>query len=326
MRKIAPLCASLAAAFVLAMPVMPARATNQISFISGSGSDANNNSCNSQATPCQSLSQALANTIDKGTVICVGGGVTDNSAIFNGTTITQSVTIDCGAARLFSLGLLGINGAGIVVRLRNLSFDGSGRQPSSAISVGSVAELHIENCTIHNISGNPGVGILFTPSGSLPSRLVVADSVITGSNGQNIFSSGILVQPTGSGLTQVVIERTRIEQGVIGIVADASNSSGQVQVEVKDSLIANNNIGAVASSGSSGLAVVSLTDSHSVSNGTGVLATGQQSVVILDRTTIQASTFQAVTASNGGAVFSYGNNPINNNAQIGTVPRVIGQH
>jgi hypothetical protein len=37
---------------------------------------------------------------------------------------------------------------------------------------------------------------------------------------------------------------------------------------------------------------------------------------------------QALSASNGGAIFSYGNNDINNNKPKGldTAPTVIGQH
>jgi hypothetical protein len=324
MKKISLLCAGLAAMLVLALPVTPAWALNQISFVSGSGSDSNN-TCNNPTAPCQSLSQAVANTINQGTVLCIGNGVQDTS-IFNGTTISQSVTIDCGAANLISFGVLTINGPGIVVRLRNLSFDGSGHQPNYAISVVSAAEVHVENCRIHNITGSsPGVGINFSPSGSTRSRLVVADTVITQTGQSNLFASGILVAPSGSGLTQVVVERTRIEQGTSGIVVDGDNSTSQVQVEIKDSVIANNTIGVFAGSGSA-LTVASLSNSHVVANGTGVSASGSQAVVILDRTTIQASTFQAVTASNGGAAFSYGNNPINNNAALGTTPMVIGQH
>jgi hypothetical protein len=309
----------------LALSVTPAAAAlNMVSYISGAGSDTNN-TCANPVTPCQSLSQALANTRDQGTILCVGGGVTDNSAVFGGTAITQSVTIDCATGTLFSFGVLNINGASAVVRLRNLSFDGSGRQPSVAISVGAVAELHVENCRIHNITGNPGIGINFSPNGQTRSRLVVADSAITATGQGNIFSSGILVSPTGSGGTQVVIERSRIEQNLNGLLVDGDGSTGQVQVEIRDSVIANNNTGVFAGS-SSGLTVVSLVNSHSVGNGFGVFATGSQGAIILDRTTIQANTVQAVAATSGGAVFSYGNNPINNNAAPGSSPIVIGQH
>jgi hypothetical protein len=49
-------------------------------------------------------------------------------------------------------------------------------------------------------------------------------------------------------------------------------------------------------------------------------------MVILDRTTIQASTSQAVITSAGGVVFSYGNNSINDNGVLGISPTVIGLH
>jgi len=323
MRKITLLCAGLVSMLVVALPVTPARALNMVSFVSGFGSDTNN-TCGDPTAPCQTLSQGVANTRDQGTVLCIGNGVQDTS-VFNGTTITQSVTIDCGAGNLISFGVLTINGPGIVVRLRNLSFDGSGRQPNYAIGIVSAAEVHVENCRIHNITGTPGVGINLAPNGSTRSRLVVADTVITATGQNNIFAAGILVQPTGSGDAQVVIERTRIEQNLNGILVNGDGSTGQVQIEVKESVIANNNSGVFAGS-SSGLTAVSLSNSHTVANGFGVFAEGSKAVIILDHTTIQASTIQAVAASNGAAVFSYGNNPINNNAAPGTSPLVIGQH
>ena len=51
-------------------------------------------------------------------------------------------------------------------------------------------------------------------------------------------------------------------------------------------------------------------------------ATGGGGAVILDRTTIQGSTVQAVFTNGDGSVFSYGNNPINDNAALGVTPTV----
>jgi hypothetical protein len=256
MRKIALVYAGLVVILVLGLPVTPAcaLANNTVSYVSGSGDSNINNNCSDQTNPCATFVQALENTADKGTVMCVGTGVVD----FGGTTIAKSVTIDCGTASFFSLGNMTIDGAGIIVRLRNLSFDGAGIQPVNnsnfAIVVAQVAELYIENCRINNFSGTaPSIGINFAPSGSTRSRLTIADSVITRN-----ASKGIFVQPSGSGLTQVTIVRTRVEGNGAGIQVDGTNSSGQVQVQVKDSVFANNVSGALAFSSPSALAVISL--------------------------------------------------------------------
>jgi hypothetical protein len=55
-------------------------------------------------------------------------------------------------------------------------------------------------------------------------------------------------------------------------------------------------------------------------------AGGSLAVVILDRTTIQASTTQALFSGRGSAIYSYGNNPINDNAALGASLTVIGLH
>src|SRR5689334_16861231 len=117
MRKITLSCAGLAAMLVLAPPVTPAWAQNTITYVSGTGDTSLGNTCGDPKVPCRSFIQALNDTAAQGTVLCVGNGVLDGG----GTTISQSVTIDCTSASLSSLGVMTIDGAGIVVRLRNLS-------------------------------------------------------------------------------------------------------------------------------------------------------------------------------------------------------------
>jgi hypothetical protein len=329
MRKIALLYSGFGVLLAFALPTTPAKAANNsISYVSGNGDTNVNNACNNPATPCRSLTQALTNTGDQGTIICLGNGVSDDGVSpFGGTTISKSVTIDCGAATMFSLGIMSINGPGIVVRLRNMSFDGSGVQNNFAIGVVDAAEVHIENCRIHNYSGNsPGVGINFTPSSASRARLTVADSAITDNGLNSLLGSGIFVGPTGSGLTEVVIERTRIEGNGGGVIVDADNGTAQIQVQVKDSVLAQNNFGVFAGSDNTALTVVSVSNSHVVANNFGVFISGPQAIAILDQTTIQATTIQALNAGSGGVIFSYGNNPINNNAAFGTSLNVIGQH
>ena len=145
MKTTAPLSATFAAMLALALPVTPAQAQNSISFISGAGSDANNN-CGSPATPCRNFAQALANTVSGGEITCVFTGQFDGNF-----TISQSVTIDCGGVVGFSLGQITINGAGIVVKLRNLTINGANfisPGVTFGINATNMAALFVENCQI----------------------------------------------------------------------------------------------------------------------------------------------------------------------------------
>src|SRR5947209_5776126 len=120
MTKIAFLPAALAALLALVLPIIPAHAQlANITYVSGTGSDVNNN-CFSPAAPCAGLIHALINTVPGGEIICVSGGHVDGTNMF----ITQSVTIDCGSGVGHSFGGLVINGAGIVVKLKNLTLNG----------------------------------------------------------------------------------------------------------------------------------------------------------------------------------------------------------
>jgi hypothetical protein len=326
MRRVTLFCIALAAVLVLALPVIPAWAQNTVSYVSGSGDTNLSNNCSDASNPCASFLQALNNTADKGTVMCVGNGVVDGG----GTTISKSITIDCGTGSFLSLGVMTIDGTGIIVRLRNLSFDGTGiaygGNSNFAITVAHVAELYLENCRIHNFAASaPGIGINFTPGGSSRSRLTVADSVITEAGPTLGTGAGIFIQPTGSGLTQVMIERTRIEQSGVGIQANGGSTTGQIQIQVKDSILANNATGVAATSGG-GLTVVSLATTQVTGNQFGVAVFGSQTMAILDRTTIQANASQAVSIVSGGVVFSYDNNSINNNGSLGNSPGVIALH
>jgi hypothetical protein len=116
------LCAWLCAiAFVVAAnSAQAAGANTTFSYLSNTGNDATNN-CASPATACQSFEHALAETANYGEIDCV-------NADYYGTnfTITQSVTIDCAGAVGSAQGAITINGAGIVVRLRNLTLNSLG--------------------------------------------------------------------------------------------------------------------------------------------------------------------------------------------------------
>lgn len=151
-----------------ANPVQAAGNNNSVSYVSNTGSDGHN--CSNPTTEaCATFNNALGQTVSGGEIDCV------NAGNYGGNfSITQSVTIDCAGAVGFAQGNISINGAGIVVRLRNLSINGGGAA-NAGIGLASAAALYVEHCIITN---NTGVGIGFEPTAG-PSQLFVTDSIIS---------------------------------------------------------------------------------------------------------------------------------------------------
>ena len=126
-------------------PDTSAQALNQRSWVSNTGTGT---AC-TRTNPCNDFSKAQDATNSGGTIHCVSSeDYTFSNVPF---MITKSLTIDCAG----TLGIHGgqnieVNGAGIVVHLRNLLIDGG--TASSTVSVGvnfiNGAALDIENCTI----------------------------------------------------------------------------------------------------------------------------------------------------------------------------------
>src|SRR5262249_6283004 len=150
MTRIALLCACLSAMLALALPVAPARAQSNQTFVSSTGNNSGNN-CASATNPCQTIGQALQNTASVGQVTCL------TPLIFPpfGVQISQSVTIDCPTS--LSFGALTINGAGIVVKLRNITINGIiAATPTLSYGINAVnlAALFVERCHILGYAQN----------------------------------------------------------------------------------------------------------------------------------------------------------------------------
>lgn len=106
----------LCTSFVLValLPTAPAQALNDVSYVSSTGGGT---AC-TFAAPCLFISDAVAATTPGGMVTCLGSG-----AIWGGT-VDKSITIDCGGSTAWARTIIQINGAGIVVRIRNLTING----------------------------------------------------------------------------------------------------------------------------------------------------------------------------------------------------------
>src|SRR5215204_3612064 len=148
------------------LQAIPAAAqTANRTWVSGAGDDGN--PC-SLAAPCKSFAGALTKTVANGIINCLAPGG------FGAVNITKSVTIDCGGVfgGVLAPGFDGItiNGAGIVVNIRNLSIEGMG---TGRIGIKFIngAVLRIEKTNIHGFQASQAIGVNFAPPAGLCSRL-----------------------------------------------------------------------------------------------------------------------------------------------------------
>ena len=323
MNRIALSSAALAAVLVMLLPAMPAQAQNAQSFVSSSiGSDAN--PC-TRAAPCQSIGVAVMSTVDSGEVNCL-----DSGPVFGAATITKSITIDCGGATVFGSGSppLVVNGAAIVVILRNMTITGFGSSAilstaNSFIGIDFVngAALIIENCSIQNFNNASGnvipAGIKFEPSAP-GSQLIVTDTVIA-NNGQNgcctSIGGGLLVAPRAGGSAGVVLNRVRFGFNVTAMVLNSA--SGPIGAVMTDSVVTSSRSNGMLSIAGQGTNFA-IEHSKLVNNvGAAIQSQGANSLVFITDSTITGNQ-TGVSVVSGGVVQSLKDNRIFGNGSDGT--------
>jgi hypothetical protein len=302
-------------AFVLAIaPAASAGAAAAYLSRTGTGS-----AC-SQAAPCSSMSLAIAAAGPGGNVICLDKGNYSGAG-----SITFSVTISCGDFLWDAPGgIITVNTpAGADVVIEGLVMDGmnAGGTPFSFIGGGSLQLRRMR-------SGNnrdTAHGLLFAPSGA--GTLHVSDSVFY-HNGQ----SGIQVQPTGSGFANVHIRNAKFERNTHGLFIDGSASTVGVNVNVTESVFAENSgngIGAFSTPGAAGISV-SVKDSQitgNIGNGLAVLTaapSGAGSVTIEVSGSLISGNVTGVSASGAGQIRTFGNNQLRLNGNNGAFTGSVG--
>jgi hypothetical protein len=237
--------------------------------------------------------------------------------------ITQSITIDCAGGVGGSFGAITVDGAGIVVRLRNLTFNDleNGR---TGIDARNMAALYVENCVIANYNSST-LSIKFEPSAN--AQLFISNSVISenGLSGSNPASGGVYIVPA-SGMTAIVsIDRSQINGNIFGIIADGT-SGGTIKGTITDSVISGNSQNGITAS-SSGTSVVLQVDRSTVaSNGNhGLVAGGSGAGMLVSNTNVFNNGGGLYTTGSGG-LYSYGNNHVNGNkGNDGSFTGTIGQ-
>jgi hypothetical protein len=267
-------------------------------WVSGVGDDAN--PC-SRTAPCKTFAGAISKTATGGEINVLDPGG------FGAVTITKSITI---SSEGFEAGVLvsGTNGIVIsatsssVVILRGLDIEGLGTG-LSGVKVLGVGTLHIEKCTVEGFRGGTAIGIDVEPTLAGTEQIFIKDTIVR-NNGTGTIGGGILLAPAAGVTVKASLDNVRAEGNVFGI-----KSQDRSTVSISNSVAAGNafaGISAVLSG--AGPANVAVSRSESVSNQTGVLASGSGAVIRITNVTTCGNSSAGLSATSSGQITSSGDN------------------
>jgi hypothetical protein len=288
-----------------------AHADNIRSWVAAAGSDSAD--C-SFATPCASFSGAYAKTKVGGEITCI------DSANFGGVNIIKSITINCDGARANTA--VAANNLGVFfittqvsdhVFLRGLDVDCSD-VACDPVTFNGAGTLILDRMKINNGTASGG-GIQYVPTG--PGRLIVTDSIIV-RNGSPTAGAGILVRPNPGGTAQVTLDRVNVSANTFGIAADGSQSTGGINMTVKDSVLASNiNDGVIATTSAGGAPIgVMVSNSAVTNNGFGIRSIGPNVTVRVENAKVIGNG-TGLSFSGSGLLLTAGNNMVQANGSNG---------
>jgi len=299
-------------AFLFASFVFSSAASAQASrtWISGVGDDVN--PC-SRTAPCKTFAGAISKTAAGGEINCLDPGG------FGGVTITKAITLACDGA-IGSILVSGVNaiivnaGPNDHIVISGLELEGlavaPGTQGLTGINFLAGKSLTVRNTSIRNFSRD---GIAFAPNSGGTSQLNVVDTLITNAGASGTYA-GIQIRPTGATSAAVNIDKTQVNQGLYGIVADGAATTGKINGGVHDSSISNNGQnGITVSNGTAGNVTLVIDDVLVVGNGNnGLVAGGTAAGMLVGRTTVYGNN-RGLFTTGAAALLSYGTNQVNGN-------------
>jgi hypothetical protein len=278
----------------------PVSAQATRTWVSGVGDDAN--PC-SRTAPCKTFAGAISKTAAGGEINAIDPGG------YGAVTITKSMIIDGSSqhASILSSGTnaVNINGAGIVVTLRNLAINGAG-SGVHGINIINAASVTLENVVIDNVSGN---GI----------NLVSTGSVALGMNRVSIrraLGNGVLLKP-GTGVTATAtLHDLHLVGGGSGLRIEARGNA-----TLAGSVISGNSNDGVLVVTADDAASLVISASRIVANGSGattagVHANGATASVRLRGNVISGNS-AGLLSTGSGAIISHGENVIAGNTTDG---------
>lgn len=278
----------------------PAFAQATRTWVSGVGDDVN--PC-SRTAPCKTFAGAISKTAAAGEINAIDPGG------FGAVTITKSMTIDGSSQQssILASGTSGviINGAGIIVNLRNLSINGASTTAGSGIRILNAAAVNIDNVTIMNFTGTGTVGRGISIETAVANvRVTVTNSLL-----YNMGNHGIASVPT-AGNVILNVDRCNIYKGG----NSAINVRNLTKAMISNCDLSNHAVGAGVSleqSTASAMVSNSILSNNAIGvfNGLG----GGLATTRLFGCTITGNTADGLQI-NSGSVLSHGNNAIRGNA------------
>jgi len=273
---------ALLGAVGMALFAMPAGAQTTRTWVSGVGADSN--PC-SRTAPCATWAGAYAKTLAGGEIDALDPGG------FGTLTISKSITLDGGGGQLASVLVSGANGINVaagatdVVIIRNVRFQGAlgnGSNPSGAgingINFTSGAKLILDHVDINGFNTN-----CIVMANTNTATLSVKDSTM-----ENCAAGAILVMPSSVTANAYIINTVmsdsrfglRVQDNGRATVSqsDASNnlnngllavsSSSVAEIDVTYSVVANNGVNGIVTSGTN--ALIRFANTAIFDNGQGV--------------------------------------------------------
>jgi hypothetical protein len=285
----------------------PSQAQATRTWVSGVGDDVN--PC-SRTAPCKTFAGAISKTAAKGEINCL------DSAGFGTLTVTKSITVLCEGVvgGVLSTGTNGftINTAATTdtVILSGLDIDGSG-SGLAGVRILKAGRVIILNSRINGFQNG-----ITTPSAATV-EVNVENTTIS-----NNSVAGININPTAGGNIKVTAANVGIYGNPIGAVADASLTTLDARLTLKDSVVSGSTTYGVQAIGSSGSSRVFL-DSNNISyNGVGIFANGSNTKIFALDNVISNNT-TGVSAASGGQTNSYSNNALAGNSAGGTFTNTV---
>jgi hypothetical protein len=283
--------------------VAEAQATR--TWVSGVGDDAN--PC-SRTAPCKTYAGAISKTAAGGEISTLDPGG------FGAINITKSITIQ-GTGTLASMlnsGTNGVivNGAGIIVVLRDLSINGAGTTLGvNGVRVIQGAKLIMERVNVQNQSNH-----CVTVENNATTML----TDVTLSNCAGIGFSASPTSPPQS--SKHMLNNVRIIQNGSGITM-SNGATGHIN----NCVISHNTNAGLTSTQNFGVTTVNVYNTEISANGTGIIAGNGGSVTRIAETRIFNNT-TGFTFSGGGQILTFGDNHIGGNGvnQTPSGPAVPG--
>jgi hypothetical protein len=311
MTKIPFLLTLLVALLVCSLPIAPAQALVNRTFVSAAGSDSNN--CANVATPCRHLAAAYAATAANGEIYVL------DPANYGSLTITGPVSIEghgwASIAPPSGGNAITINAnPGDAINIIGVVLDGTALASTNGIVFNSGGSLTVADSVVRNfhssgIGETTGNGILLQPtSGTV--NFAITNSIVA----NNQITGIIYSPPSGSPAANIVIDHvTATGNSFIGITINLLHATGGSAVAAISNSTVSNAANGIDLDNNTLPLTTSIDNVNAVGNtSNGIVAFGT-SKVLLGRSVVTGNFTGIQNQTSPNTFFTYKDNRIDEN-------------